>query len=59
MIEFGVENYKSPIEFGMDLKIPIHSRPLIIFNGEGFGFDNNLIRAHNLFTGIKMYLIYI
>jgi ribosome production factor 2 len=58
MIEFGVEDYKSPKEFGKDLKIPVHARPLVIFNGEGFGFDRNLMKLHNVMTGLNDSLIF-
>lgn len=51
MIEFAVESYKGPEEFGADVKVPAHARPLVVFNGEGFAFDTTLQKAHNLLIG--------
>ncbi|CAD8105059.1 unnamed protein product [Paramecium sonneborni] len=50
MIELHLKEFKSQEEFAASVEIPMHARPLIIFNGEVFGFNSNHMKLHNLLT---------
>lgn len=50
MVELGLVEFKGQEEFTTQLNIPIHSRPLIIFNGDVFGYNGAHMKIHNLFT---------
>jgi ribosome production factor 2 len=41
MVELHLKEFKSSEEFETKIEIPLHTRPLIIFNGEVFGFSAN------------------
>lgn len=46
MVEFGVENYKGIKEFGA--RISVGSKPILIFSGDPFETDFDMIRVKNL-----------
>ena len=50
MVELHVKEFKSSEEFTTKVEVPVHSRPLIMFNGEVWGFSPNHMKLHNLLT---------
>lgn len=49
MVELGLLEFKSQQEFTNSLTVPSHSRPLVIFNGDVFGYNSPHMKLHNLF----------
>lgn len=50
MVELGLVEFKPSEEFETKLFIPAHSRPLIILNGDVFGYNGPHMKIHNLLT---------
>lgn len=50
MVELGLKEFKSTEEFEKELHIPLHTRPLLMFNGDVFGYNGIHMRLHNLLT---------
>ncbi|CAK59187.1 unnamed protein product (macronuclear) [Paramecium tetraurelia] len=50
MVELHLKEFKSQEEFATSVEVPMHARPLIVFNGEVFGFNPNHMKLHNLLT---------